>query len=85
MMQESDPTQPIWVPEWVLVDKHGCRVGLTVDDHCYVVLLPDEEGRRKLVSWIPPIAVEKIVELGLEPLNVLPYLGDDPGMIDATP
>ena len=35
----------------------GCQLGVTLDDHCFVVLYPQENGRWKPGTHIPePIA-----------------------------
>jgi hypothetical protein len=63
-----------WEPRWRVDVGSGCEVGLTVDDHCYVVLLPhystesSEPAGWRPGKWIPRAAALKIAELGESPL-----------------
>ena len=66
--------ESVWEPQWRVDVGNGCEVGLTVDDHCYVVLLPSyatdssEPQGWKPGKWIPKAAALKIAELGAAPL-----------------
>ena len=63
-----------WKPRWRVDVGSGCEAGLTVDDHCYVVLLPSyttssaEPFEWRPTSWIPKAVALKMAELGVEAL-----------------
>ena len=44
----SEEPGPSWVPEWQVDVGHDCVLGIALDDHCFVVLYPQEDG-----SWRP--------------------------------
>ncbi len=52
---------PEWVPRW-LVDAGGVDVGITIDDHCFVVLAMTEHGWRP-TSWFPWQVARRLGEL----------------------
>jgi len=37
-----------WQPKWFVKDEHDCHCGITLDDHCFVVLRQDWDG-----NWTP--------------------------------
>lgn len=39
-------------PVLTLVDEHGGRVQIVMDDHCYVILHQQENGSYKQTPWI---------------------------------
>ena len=68
----SDPSVVSnWQPKWEVDVGAGCKVGVTIDDHCFVVLVPsfkmkgDEveyTGEWKPTPWIPMAAARLIAE-----------------------
>lgn len=54
------PVKAIWEPQWLVDIGHDCQCGITIDDHCFVVLCQDWDG-----NWIPskhiPNAVAKFL------------------------
>ena len=62
MNAATEPTNaPVsnWQPRWKVTDSRGDDVGITVDDHCFVVLVQNE-GRWKPSAWIPAGAAKLI-------------------------
>jgi len=60
-----------WQPKWEVDVGHNCKVGITTDDHCFVVLVPAFEmkggeveytGEWKPTPWIPMAAARLIGE-----------------------
>ena len=47
-----------WKPSWI--SSHEPNVGLVIDDHCFLVLLEQEDGSWKPTTWIPRAGVELI-------------------------
>jgi len=43
-MMESPVADSRWRPKWVEKTRAGSKVGVTVDDHCFVVLSYDPEN-----------------------------------------
>ena len=62
-------TKPNWQPEWLVEDKHGCQCGITVDDHCYVVLCQDWGGNWNPSNHIPPHVAVYLGRLSAERAN----------------
>ncbi len=56
-----------WQPRWRVDVGHGCEVGVTVDDGCFVVLYPDEMGQWRPGTHIPVAAacLMKMVNAGV--------------------
>ena len=67
MVTEAEKTitdvKPNWQPQWLVKDKHGCECGITIDDHCYVVLCRDWEGNWKPSKHIPITVAEFLGKL----------------------
>lgn len=57
------PTVDSWQPRWQVDCGDDCRVGITVDDGCFVVLYPQRGGGWKPGKHIPRQAAEKISQL----------------------
>ncbi len=55
-----------WKPIWRVDVGHGCEVGVTTDDGCFLVLCPDETGQWWPGQWIPPAAARLIGSLSAE-------------------
>ena len=55
-----------WQPRWRVDVGHGCEVGVTTDDGCFLVLCPDETGQWWPGQWIPPAAARLIGSLSAE-------------------
>lgn len=60
-----------WQPKWEVDVGHDCKVGVTIDDHCFVVLVPGFEmkggeieytGEWKPTPWIPMAAARLVAE-----------------------
>ncbi len=52
-----------WQPKWVITIQAGCEMGITTDDHCFVVLSPDEQGQWQSVKHIPKAVALRLGEL----------------------
>ena len=51
------PTKDVWQPEQIVDVECGCKLGITTDDGCFVVLYPTEFGQWRPGTHIPtPIA-----------------------------
>jgi len=59
----SDPLKNLWHPTWLVDAGHGCAVGITMDDGCYVVLAQCEAGNWRPASHIPKQAAKLIGKL----------------------
>ena len=57
---DGDVAKATWQPRWTVDTGRGCTVGLTLDDGCYVVLLPNAVGQWRPTPWIPRQAAELI-------------------------
>ena len=55
-----------WQPQWTVDIGHGCEVGVTVDDGCFLILCPDETGQWWPGQWIPPAVARLIGSLSAE-------------------
>lgn len=51
-----NPSEPHWEPEWIVDMGDGSTLGVAIDDHCYVVLYPQEGG-----GWHPGTHMPEIV------------------------
>ena len=76
MELENSPEQASsWIPEWFVDVGHGCTLGVTIDDHCFVVLYPDESGQ-----WSPgtriPEPVARFISSIVVPDWASRYMGD---------
>jgi hypothetical protein len=60
--QEST-TRAVWEPAAIVDVGHGCRVGITTDDGCFLVLYPEPGGGWRPGTHIPRQAVQKMSEL----------------------
>jgi len=50
-------------PVLTMKDEYGGRAQVVVDDHCYVLLLLDKDGKYKPTNWIFPEAHEAMKTL----------------------
>lgn len=57
------PIQDIWQPDQIVDVGHGCKLGITTDDGCFVVLYPTEFGQWRPGTHIPPPVAKVIGEL----------------------
>ena len=57
-----------WQPQWLVEDEHGCKLGICIDDHCFVVLSPDTEGQWHPIKHIPDMVAQRIGQLANESL-----------------
>lgn len=55
--------KPNWQPEWLVNVGDSCKCGITIDDHCFVVLSPTETGQWQPVKHIPKQAARQIGKL----------------------
>lgn len=58
----SDPKLN-WQPQWLVDIGHGCQCGITIDDHCFVVLVQNCVGGWIPTEWIPPKVAYRLGEL----------------------
>ena len=58
--ESAGPQSVNWQPEWVVDVGHGCEVGLTTDDGCFLVLYPQPDGSWRSGTHIPRQAAERI-------------------------
>lgn len=58
-MEENGRVQ--WTPEWAVVVR-GQRIGITMDDGCFVFLSVFDNAWQPL-NWIPPQAVLRAAEI----------------------
>ena len=58
----GDGKQIKWMPKWIVKMKPN-NIGITIDDHCYLVLVRKEGGQWMPTKWIPKEAVIFIAEL----------------------
>ena len=56
-------SKPQWYADEVIDVGHGCFLGLVMDDGCYVVLYPQEDGGWKPGTHIPRQVAHRISEL----------------------
>ena len=47
----------VWHPDATIDIGDGCEVGVVIDDSCFVVLLPQTDGRWKPTHHVPPAAI----------------------------
>lgn len=52
-----------WWPDWVFAAQAGYEVGLTADDHCFVMLTADQNDQWRPVYHIPQFIAEHIGRL----------------------
>lgn len=45
-----------WQPRWTVDVGHGCEVGVTTDDGCFLVLYPMKDGQWRPGAHIPTAA-----------------------------
>ena len=66
-MFESPAYVSPWQPKWKVDVGHGCEVGVTIDDHCLMALIPTHKmtngeieftGEWKPTPWIPKAVAE---------------------------
>lgn len=50
----------LWNPEWKVDLGDGSELGVAIDDSCYVVLYPTEDGRWRPGNHIPP-AIARLI------------------------
>ena len=74
-MNDEPSTVANWQPKWEVDVGAGCKVGVTIDDPCSVVLIPAFEmkngeveytGKWTPTPWIPKAAAQLIVERLME-------------------
>lgn len=53
----------LWQPDEIIDLGQDCKCGITTDDGCYMVLLPNQTGFWKPTNWIPLKAAIRIGEL----------------------
>lgn len=59
-----------WQPKWLVDIGNGCQCGVTIDDHCYVVLSQDWDGNWQSSKHIPLIVAKFLGKLATEQLTV---------------
>jgi len=52
-----------WHPKWIVTAQAGYDLGLIVDDHCFVALVPDQNGQWRPAYHIPQLIAEEIGRL----------------------
>ncbi len=45
-----------WEPTWLVDCGNDCKVGITMDDGCYLVLVQDQKAQWQPTKWIPAAA-----------------------------
>jgi len=59
----KSPAISNWRPQWLVDIGHDCQCGITVDDHCFVVLTADVKGQWHSVKHIPHAVAQRIGQL----------------------
>lgn len=62
-LDQDSANQVIFEPAMLVDVGCGCRVGITSDDGCFLVLYPQPRGGWRPGKHIPRQAVEKMAEL----------------------
>ena len=62
-VESKEPTRNTWLPKWIIDVGHGCKAGLTIDDGCFVMLLPNKMDQWRPTHHIPKDVARKIAEL----------------------
>ncbi len=57
----EDAGTGVWTPEWA-VAIHGMRIGITIDDGCFV-FLSVFDGEWRPLHWIPKEAIQRASEI----------------------
>jgi len=52
-----------WQPDELVDVGDDCQCGITTDDHCYVVMLPKDNGSWEPTPWIPKRIAERLGQL----------------------
>lgn len=52
-----------FIPVATLEDENGGRCQISIDDHCYVLKLKQNDGKYKITPWIFPEAFEVLKTL----------------------
>jgi hypothetical protein len=52
-----------WLPRWLVDVGHGCELGITTDDGCFVVLYPHEDNAWQPGRHIPKPVAERMAQL----------------------
>ena len=58
-----DPLLKGWEPTWKVDVGNDCEVGVVMDDGCFLVLVPNENGQWLPTKWIPVAAARFIGDL----------------------
>jgi len=53
----------LWKPKWVIDVGDKCKLGITIDDGCFIVLYPQDSGTWKPGKHIPKEVAERLGEL----------------------
>lgn len=61
-----DPARPKWHPQWVVDCGKGCEVGITTDDHCFVVLVKTWQGDWHPATHFPWQVAERLGQLSVD-------------------
>jgi hypothetical protein len=59
------PSRPAWTPRWLVECGKDSEVGITIDDHCFVVLAKDWNDNWGPATHIPWQAAVKLGELAI--------------------
>lgn len=54
---------PAWRPQWFVDVGDHCRLGITVDDGCFIVLYPHPNGVWRPGTHVPQAVAERMAEL----------------------
>ena len=62
-----------WQPRWIVDIGHGCKKGITTDDGCFLVLVPNPNGNGQwyIGEWIPVAVAKQLGEFALS--NAMSY------------
>jgi hypothetical protein len=52
-----------WRPRWLVDVGHGCQLGITIDDDCFLVLYPHDNDTWKPGKHIPKQVAERMTQL----------------------
>ena len=62
--EAGEPSAPVrWRPRWLVDVGQGEKLGLTIDDGCFVVLYPTPDNFWRSGTHIPPQVAERIAQL----------------------
>lgn len=61
--ENNKPLRVVWRPRWTVDVGHSDKLGLTIDDGCFIVLYPREPNEWAPGTHVPRAAIERMAEL----------------------